>query len=60
MNQREGMVGQRSPAIQDDMQAAQPPLQREQHAGQGGNGGHTVKAAPAPAHAARCREVRYG
>lgn len=49
MNQREGMVGQRPPAVQDDMHAAQPSLQAEQYAGQGGNGDHAANVAPAPA-----------
>lgn len=52
MNQREGMVGQRPPAVQDDMHAAQPSLQAAQHAGQGGNGDHAANAAPAPAQPA--------
>lgn len=49
MNQREDMVGQRPRAIQDD---AQPPLQHEQPASQGGSTGAVPISAPAPAQPA--------
>ena len=52
MEQRESMVGQRPPATQDDMQAATPPLQQAQHAGQGGSTGTVPIAAPAAAQPA--------